>query len=67
MVIKSRRRLEKKFLIKKVLTRVFWQLHTQWRGNGELTDLFVNSMAGDDMGEYEDPPAAPSPEGVAAS
>lgn len=33
---------------------------------GKLADLFVNDMAGDDTGEYE-APAAPSPEGVAAS
>lgn len=46
---------------------MFRQLHVQWRGNEELTNLFVNNIAGDDMGEYEDPPAAPSPEGVAAS
>ena len=47
-------------------TNIFSSQKRGMKGKGKLADLFVNDMAGDDTGEYE-APAAPNPEGVAAS
>ena len=47
-------------------TNIFSSQKRAMKGKGKLADLFVNDMAGDDTGEYE-APAAPNPEGVAAS